>query len=135
MLGFLRRRWFAADPDNRSTLGAAGERAAARFLRRKGYRLLARNYRCPTGELDLIVLDGRTIVFVEVRTRRSEEDNDPAQWVSPHKWRQVHRVARYYIHEKDAYDRPCRFDLVAVLSPQGRRPQVQHYPEAYSPEA
>ncbi len=132
MLRFLRRRRAPIDP--RHALGQAGENAARRFLTRCGYRILARNYRCPAGELDLIALDGATIVFAEVRTRCDDVDNDPSEWVNPAKQRKLAQVARYYIHAKNAYDRPCRFDVLAVLMPEGRRPVVHHFPDAFVPK-
>ncbi len=68
-----------------------------------------------------------------MRTRRDAADNDPAEWVPPTKQRQLVKVARYYIHEKDAHDRPCRFDVLAVLMPDGESPEVHHFPEAFAP--
>ena len=130
MLSFLRRR---KHPDARQQLGATGERIATRHLKRLGYRILARNYRCPAGELDIIALDDRTIVFAEVRTRRDDTDVDPSEWVPPAKQRQCAQVARYHIHERDAHDRPCRFDVLAVLMRKGESPVVHHYPEAFAP--
>jgi putative endonuclease len=68
--------------DIRSILGRSGERRAEKYLRRQGYRLVARNYRCPIGELDLIFLDGKTVVFVEVKTRTGAEHADPQDAVN-----------------------------------------------------
>jgi putative endonuclease len=130
VLSLLRRRH--RYPQDNIALGAAGERVARRFLKRLGYRILGRNYRCPAGELDLIALDGETIVFAEVRTRRDTTDNDPIDWVPPPKQRQVAKVARYYIHHKNAHERPCRFDVLAVVLRDGHPPEVHHYPEAFT---
>jgi len=112
-------------------LARKGEKLAARFLRKCGYRLLARNYRCPAGEIDIIALDAETLVFVEVKTRRSEAAADIEQAVTPAKQRQLARVARYYVHERGAEARPCRFDILAVLLPEGAKPVLRHIPDAF----
>src|SRR5439155_8813704 len=77
------RRWF----------GTRSERAAARFLRRRGYRIVARNYTCSLGELDLVALDGRTLVFVEVRSTATEDAERPAASVDPAKQRRLTDLA------------------------------------------
>ncbi|HUU84874.1 MAG TPA: YraN family protein, partial [Phycisphaerae bacterium] len=107
-------------------LGAAGERAAAKHLRGLGYRIVARNYRCPVGELDLVAVDEDIIVFVEVKTRRSSEAADPEVNVTRTKQRQIIRTARYYLMEKRAQDRPARFDVVAVLMPEKGGASIDH---------
>jgi len=119
--------------------GARGEKAAERFLRRAGYPILARNYRCPDGEADLIALDpsgdpegGEAIVFVEVKTRATDRHVGPESAVDARKRRQLVRVASYYLAHHDAADRPVRFDVVAVVAPPGRRPEVRHIPDAFS---
>lgn len=114
-------------------LGPAGEKVAARHLRRRGYRILSRNYDCRAGEIDLIAADGDTIVFVEVKTRREESAADPEVNVTYHKRRRLTQAARYYLMEKSAQDRPCRFDVVAVLMPEGGQPAVEHFIDAFAP--
>ncbi len=95
-------------------LGARGERIAARTLKRGGYRILARNFTCPAGELDLIALDDDTVVFVEVKTRTCAVAADPEANITHHKKRQLTRTAKYYLAMTGAVDRPCRFDVVAA---------------------
>ena len=80
MLSFLRRRRVGSV--DRSELGAAGERTAKQYLERRGFRILAANFRCPAGELDLIAMDGDVLVFIEVRTRRDDTDIDPSDRTS-----------------------------------------------------
>jgi len=106
--------------DDRQRLGAAGERAATTFLRRRRYRILQRNYRCPTGELDLIALDGTTVVFVEVKTRTQEGFGNPLEAVDRRKQRQIIRAAKYFLSEHNLHDRPVRFDVVGVWREEGR---------------
>ena len=114
-------------------LGAAGEKAAAKYLRRLGYRIVTRNYRCPVGELDLVAVDEDTIVFVEVKTRRQDAAADPEAGITFHKQRRTTRAARYYLMEKSAQDRPSRFDVVAVLLPESGKPSVEHFVDAFGP--
>ena len=115
------------------TLGRAGEKAAAAFLKRSGWRIVARNYTCPQGELDLVGLDGDTIVFVEVKSRRSDASADPEINVTYHKQRRLTRAARHYLMEKGAQDRPCRFDVVAVVLPDQGEAAIEHFVDAFGP--
>ena len=111
-------------------LGALGEKAAARHLQRLGYRVVAR---CPVGELDLIAVDGGSIVFVEVKTRRSADAADPEVNVTSAKRRQLTRAARYYLMHKSAQDHPARFDVVAVVLPDSGKPSIEHFVDAFAP--
>ena len=101
-------------PDERQLLGADGERAAEKFLRRQRYTIVARNYRCTSGEVDLIALDGSTIVFVEVKTRTQVGFGSPLEAVGPRKQRQIQRAAQYYLTKNRLHDRNARFDVVGV---------------------
>jgi len=101
--------------DERQELGAAGERIAERFLRRKGYVILERNFRCPTGEIDLVALDGKTVVFVEVKTRTQSALGTPFEAIDTHKQRQLRRAAQYYLVRHRLTERFARFDVVGVL--------------------
>jgi len=105
--------------DERRQLGIDGERAAERFLRRRGYTIVERNYRCPRGEIDLIALHGRTVVFVEVKTRRLAASDSPYDAVGARKRRQIARVAEYYINARRLHDRDVRFDVVGVWPERG----------------
>lgn len=114
-------------------LGSRGERIAARYLRRKGHRVLARNYETPRGEIDLITLDGDQVVFVEVKTRRRDDLQDLLDTVMPAKWRSVERAARFYLGRHGDSHTVYRFDLVTVLWPAGWRPVVEHVENAFQP--
>ncbi|MGH7171608.1 MAG: YraN family protein [Gemmataceae bacterium] len=116
------RRWF----------GSRSERSAARFLRRLGYRILARNYTCPHGELDLIALDGRCLVFVEVRSTSSDDADRPAASVDEAKQRRLTRLALCYLQEHHLLDCAARFDVLALSWPEGQRePHIVHYRQAF----
>jgi putative endonuclease len=116
------RRWF----------GHRSERAAARFLRRLGYRILARNVNLPVGELDLVALDRRTLVFVEVRSTEGGSVERPTLSVDATKQRKLTKVALAYLQQHRLLDHPARFDVIAVSWPADRRrPHVVHYPNAF----
>lgn len=113
-------------------LGNRGERAAARYLRRLGYRIVARQYASAFGEVDLICLDGETFVFVEVKTRRSLAAGHPTEAITAEKQRQLTRAALAYLKRHNRLEAPARFDVVAVVWPEdGSKPQIEHYKDAF----
>ncbi|HEX2701887.1 MAG TPA: YraN family protein [Solirubrobacteraceae bacterium] len=103
-------------PTPRQLLGSAGEQLALEHYERLGYELLARNHRTRTGELDLIVADRHSIVFVEVKTRRAG-GLDPLVSITPQKRRRIRRLAAEWLahHPKPPHRRELRFDAVAVV--------------------
>jgi putative endonuclease len=112
-------------------LGDAGERAAARYLRRAGLRVITRGYRTPLGEIDLIARDRDTLVFVEVKTRRQGQ---PAEAVTPEKQRRLTNAAHQFLHRFRLRGHPCRFDVVAVVWPEeSLPPRIEHIPNAFEP--
>ncbi len=115
-------------------IGVRGERIAARWLKRRGFTILFKNYTCPVGEIDLIAREGDSVVFVEVKTRLSNESADPEVNVTRHKRRQIVRCARYFNQTHQAGDLPSRFDVVAVVIPESGEPSVEHFADAFCPE-
>ncbi len=111
--------------------GAEGERLAVRFLKRRGYRIVERNYRCRGGEIDLVALDGDEIVFVEVKARSSEDFGSPAEAVTGTKRRRLARAARDYCNRRHLADPNCRCDVVAILTPPGGKPQFELFRDAF----
>ncbi len=100
-------------------LGAQGEELAAQFLKKNGYRILERNYKTRIGELDIIASDGRTLVFVEVKTRESIAYGRPFEAVNYNKKRKIANVAMIYLKKlKDIP--PCRFDVVSIFIENGK---------------
>ena len=98
-----------------SLTGPWGEALAAEYLRKKRYAILASNYRCKFGEIDLIARDGRTLVFVEVKYRRSRAYGNPAEAVDGRKQHTICRVSDYYrMTHGISEDQPCRFDVAAI---------------------
>jgi putative endonuclease len=116
------------------SLGTLGEAAAARYLRRKGYKIVARQAREQGGELDLVAIDGGVIVFVEVKTRRSTAAGHPAEAVDATKQRRMTRAALAYLRRHQLLDYPVRFDVVAIQWPAAaRRPLIEHFLHAFEP--
>ena len=103
----------------RRETGLRGEQRALDALRRAGYVLLARNYRCRYGEIDLVAEEKGTIVFVEVKARRSEAYGDPAAAVTRRKQRRIARVALHYLAVNRMLDRQARFDVVTLTAGAG----------------
>jgi putative endonuclease len=114
-------------------LGRAGEAAAEALLAGRGYRVVARNYRVQAGEVDLVCLDGETVVFVEVKARGPGSLARPDQAVTPAKRGRILRAAAAFLSERDWWERPCRFDVVAVLIRDGNC-TANHLPNAFSVE-
>jgi len=113
-------------------LEVRGEAAAARFLKGLGYRILARRDRSKLGEIDLVALDGRSIVFVEVKTREVAGEFSPAEAVDRAKQERLTRLALAYLKRHGLLEAQARFDVVAVTWPPGaRRPTIRHYVDAF----
>jgi putative endonuclease len=116
----------------RGILGRKGEKQAALFLKKKGFQILARGVANPFGEIDLVARDGDTIVFVEVRTRQSLDAGHPAESVTPEKQARISRAALAFLKQNRLLDCRGRFDVVALLWPEGARsPQIEHYQNAF----
>ena len=114
------------------SLGQRGERAAARYLRRKRYRIVAIGERLGKGEIVLIAVDGGTLVFIEVKTRQSHESGHPAESVDQHKQRQLTRLALTYLKRHDLLESPARFDVIAITwGADQRRPAIEHIQNAF----
>lgn len=126
------RTWLARFR-RRKSFGERGENAAARYLRRQGYRILARHVDQPLGEIDIIAVDGRTIVFVEVKTRQSAGAGHPTEAVDEHKQRRLTQAALVYLKSHGLLQYASRFDVVAVTWPEkSPRPVIEHFPNAFS---
>jgi putative endonuclease len=97
-------------------LGRRGERAAERHLRRCGYRIVARNFRAAGAEIDLIAMEGETLVFVEVKTRSGDGAGAPVDAVDARKQERMRRAAEVFAARTRAGERLMRFDVVAITS-------------------
>lgn len=114
----------------KQVLGKEGERIAEQYLKKKGYKVIQRNYRCPVGELDLIVLDRRVVVFVEVKTRSGTAYGSPLEAVEFRKQRKMIQAAQYFLSGNRLHQRDARFDVVGISWP-GREPVVEHIENAF----
>jgi len=95
-------------------LGRAGEVKAAEYLKKKGYKIVKTNYKTAMGEIDIIAEDKETIVFVEVKTRTSDEYGVPSEAVDLKKQQKYYKVATFYLQREKKSDFPCRFDVVEI---------------------
>ena len=106
--------------------GRAGEELAAAFLVEKGMRVMERNFRCTSGEIDLVCAEGESLVFVEVKTRSGDVRGEPGEAIGPAKKKRLVRAAALYLSRNRAWSRPCRFDLVSILFLHGET-VVEHW--------
>lgn len=116
--------------DRHLRTGKRGEEAASRYLRRKGYRILERNYRSPFGELDIIARKGVTLVFCEVKTRRSGVPEEALGSVDRRRRERMARAASHYLMEKGGQGCSCRFDVIALLLV-GDKWKIVHIEDAF----
>ncbi len=116
--------------DRRHRLGWDGEKAATQYLKQQGMKLLVPRYRCRHGEVDLVMRDGDTLVFVEVKTRKSEEFGDPSEAVTFEKQKHVSKVALDYLRRLRNPEIPVRFDIVEVVVEENGA-KCHHIPNAF----
>ena len=117
--------------DARRALGAAGERCAAEYLARRGYRVVARNARAEGVEIDLIALRGSVCAFVEVKTRRGPGRGAAEEAVDARKRERLVRGARAWLHARRAAHLRARFDVIAVAALRGGGYELRHWPGAF----
>ena len=119
-------------PEPRHVVGKAGEEAAVQYLCQQGYQILERNYRCRFGEIDLIARDGRTLAFIEVKTRRSQKFGPAAAAVTLEKQRHLVKASQVYlIQQRKAYEF-CRFDVVTIEL-EAQKPRIELIKDAFQP--
>lgn len=119
----------------RMKLGKRGEEMASGYLREAGCGILAANYRCPWGEIDLVARDGEELAFVEVRTRRTAAFGTPRESITRRKADHLVAAAQHYLQnhapENDGEDIPWRIDLVSICLTDGEgSPQIDHIKHA-----
>ena len=118
----------------RAALGSSAERAAADFLRERGYHVLERNFRCRGGEIDLVALDGSTLVFIEVKMRRTIARGAPIEAVTPQKQARVRKAAQSYLTFCGRIFQRIRFDVISVMQTPRTR-DITHLKSAFSNSA
>ena len=107
-------------------LGRRGEECAAQFLAGAGYRVIARNWRCGQGEVDLIVERDGEVVFVEVKTRSNKNFGHPFEAITAPKLARLRRLAAAWCDQTDARPRRIRIDAIAVIAESGAEPVIEH---------
>jgi putative endonuclease len=115
----------------KDAVGAYGERVAARYLANEGMELLDRNWRSPTGEIDIVLRDGRSIVFCEVKTRRSYRFGSPIEAIVPAKVQRLRRLAAEWLATSTERADEVRFDVVSVIPQRSGRARVEHVRGAF----
>jgi putative endonuclease len=124
----LFRRWRKPQ-----SFGQRGEDAACRYLKRRRYKIIARGERGGIGELDIVAVDGRTVVFVEVKSRRSHDAGHPAEAIDDDKQLRLTRAALSFLKRHDLLECSSRFDVVAVTWPDDHKtPRIEHYNNAFA---
>ena len=115
----------------KNPLGDKGENVAARYVRSTlGYKILTRNFRIEGGEVDIVARDGKTLVFIEVKTR-AYDDPTPEEQVNEFKTHQVTKAAKVFLSRYGFPQPPARFDIIAIVWPTGREPIIRHIPNAF----
>lgn len=116
-------------------LGERGEDAAASYLERTGMTIVERNWRCKSGEVDIIALDGDVLVLCEVKTRRTSAKGTPDEAVTLTKQRRYARLAAAYLQHAGLTDQQVRFDVVSILVIAEDRALLRHHRAAFAPES
>ncbi len=113
------------------TVGARGEELAVAYLRNCRYAILERNFRCKGGEVDIVARDGKMLVFVEVKTRRSDAYGVPQLAVTPFKQRQISKAALTWLAKQRLTESPARFDVIAIVLHDPADPSIEHIRNAF----
>jgi putative endonuclease len=121
--------------DPRRFFGQEGEAEAERYLRRKGYRIVARNVRSSLGELDLVAEDGHVLVFIEVKARRTGRFGGAIHAVHRQKQHKLVRLAAQFLAQRHWMDRSCRFDVVLLEATETAALRVEHIQNAFEVSA
>lgn len=114
-----------------TSLGDEGEKIACQHLKKSGYSIILRNFRCRSGEVDIIARHKGVLVFIEVKTRRSESFGSPAAAVTPRKQLQIAKAALEYLARENLFDTEARFDVVSILVSATGKPQIEIITSAF----
>lgn len=111
-------------------LGIEGEDLAVKFLKKKGYRIIERNYKTFVGEIDIIAKDGDTVVFIEVKTRTDDSFGYPFEAVNRRKKQKLKNLALLYL-KKQAKEYPVRFDVISIFRKDNGEKEIEHIKDAF----
>lgn len=112
-------------------VGNRGEELAAAFLERNGLKVIERNFHCKGGEIDIVAKDGSTLVFVEVKSRKTLSFGVPQLAVTPFKQRQISKAALTWLAKNRQHDKPARFDVIAILLDGSYHHRIEHIKNAF----
>ncbi len=112
-------------------LGARGEEIAVAYLKGQKIIVVERNFRCKAGEVDIVARDGTTVVFIEVKTRRSMSFGPPQAAVTPFKQRQISKAALVWLAKRRLQEASARFDVIAILLRDHAVPEIEHIRNAF----
>jgi len=115
-------------------LGERGEDAAAAYLDRSGLTVVERNWRCPSGEIDIVALDGEVLVLCEVKTRKGVGKGTPEEAITPAKQKRYKRLAAAYLQAEELESVEVRFDVITLLVLAEDRALLRHHRAAFAPE-
>lgn len=121
---------------NKSTrqIGNEGEELAAAYLESKGYTVLDRNYHFERAEVDIVAYDNETcIVFVEVKTRSTNQYGEPEEHINEEKIQNIYKAAEAWIYERKMDGSPVRFDIISILQQNDEAPEIKHFENAFRP--
>jgi len=118
---------------NKDVLGRKGEKLALKHLKKLGYRTITKNYRTTMGEIDLIMQEGESLVFVEVKTRQDESFARAEDAINYRKRKKLTATARHFIQSNELHQCPCRFDTIAVIIGDNAKPVIRHQINAFGP--
>ena len=117
--------------DYRKRIGNAGEKIAERFLKKKGFVILEKNFRNRYGEIDIIAKDEDWLVFIEVKTKSCKNFSEPETWVDFKKENQLTKMADYYLCQKNIVDTDCRFDVIGITLGKKNEEKIEHIKHAF----
>lgn len=112
-------------------LGAYGEYEACKYLKKKGYQILKKDFRCKIGQIDIIARDGDTLCFIEVKCRSSYSFGQPEEAITWKKKQRIKKIAEYYILRKRITDTDIRYDAVTILEPKDDKKQISLIKNAF----
>ncbi len=121
----------SVDGKQKAQIGRKGEEIALHFLRKKRYQILERRFRVLKGEIDIIAMDRKTLVFIEVKTRTGDLYGRPEESVTPAKQNQIRKLALGYLNGRQAGSTGCRFDVVSVRIRGDGKPRIEHFKDAF----
>ncbi len=118
--------------DKKKVIGKVGEQLATAYLKQNGFHIIERNYRQKWGEIDIIARDKKTIVFVEVKTRKSNRFGSPFEAVTTRKQQQIARTAHDYLCRNNLFNKSARFDVIGIILSRDDKPSIELIQNAFS---